>query len=836
MNRHLLRGALGILLCLAVLLLVPGCDTVEGELGFSDLWNWYWNRNKGLPTYSGQLILDVQDTVEIYFDDYGVPHIYAQNEYDLFFAQGYVQAMERLFQMDLFRRGTGGRLAELMGPSYLDDDRFALTIGFRRAAERSWAQTDPEIQSIVQAYTDGVNAYRARNLNNLDPAFYLLNYQPEPWTPVDSLLLGKMMGWSMSGNMGTEIFLTSAIALAGEEKAAELYPFYPDFGPILIPEDSGSASSRGNPLPGRCFFAGNDLPALGKLLELKDLGGLMAESSLGTGSNNWVISGRLTDTGSPFLANDMHLPVKDLPPIWFMNHLVLEETYNVSGASIPGAPGIVAGFNDHIAWGITAMAPDVMDLYVMELDDEANPARYLYNGEWRDVTTRQEQIAVRGRSQPETLTVVETHFGPLVSSVAGLDLPVCLRWAGLEATSEAEALARLATAANWNDFKGALQHFGTPALNFVYADAAGNIGYHAAGYIPIRSGDGLLPAPGWTGEHEWAGYIPFNELPSLYNPSSGMIVTANHGIVDQGYPYRVSYRNSEWQAPYRAMRIEEELAAQETLTLSDLEAIQGSFYNKQAEILGPVISAILSEANLTGRVPLEGRTHLLGYLQNPVDNSGSTGAAIFNHLYYRIAINTFQDEIGEMLIDRIVDYLNIINVIDHKILTGESSWFDNINTPEEETREDIIIQSFLEAVNDIGEEYWWFGTKTRWKSWGDLHKVSLCHYIGEVSASRYNRGPFNIGGSINTPAGMAYFFKGTSLTEMYEVAASAPWRFMIDIAANRGRDAMAIGNSGHYQSPHYDDQMQLWLNRQYKAMPFSEAEVRSSSRVLRLNP
>ncbi|HSW36114.1 MAG TPA: penicillin acylase family protein, partial [Candidatus Limnocylindrales bacterium] len=529
----------------------------------------YWFTRRGLPKTTGTIESDVTAAVEIYRDQYGVAHIIAQNMEDLFFAQGYAQAQDRLWQMDMSRRGVSGRLSEILGEDFVDTDTFTLTVGFYRAAQQNYELLSPENIALLEAYARGVNAYIEDNRGRLSPEFTLLGYEPEPWKPLDSLAIGVFMSWTLGSNMQAELFHSALIELVGIDLAMEIFPDYPDFGPVVAPA-----------LQGENFFSMRDVPALIELSQLAELGG-RATYVPGLGSNNWVISGRLTEGGGALLANDMHLGM-GLPSIWHTSHLILEGEFNVTGVMFPGSPGIIVGFNDYIAWGVTNTGPDVQDLYMIEINPQ-NPHQYLYLDQWVNAEVITETFYVDGEAEPRTLEVLVTRHGPIVSGVVDLEQPMSLRWTALEGTSEVAAIIELMRARDWEEFIAALEKFLVPTQNFVYADREGNIGFRANGLIPIRrNGTGLLPVDGTTDRYEWEGYIPWDQLPTLYNPPEGIIVTANHRIVDNYYPYFIT---AHWAPPYRAMGIWREFEGETQFSLTDMKRVQTSFYNTQAEVL-----------------------------------------------------------------------------------------------------------------------------------------------------------------------------------------------------------------------------------------------------------
>jgi len=799
------KWARRVLLATAVLLVL----ILVGGGGF-----YWWFTRAGLPQVDGTVETGVSEEVEIYRDDYGVPHVLAAEGEDLFFAQGYLHAQDRLWQMDMSRRGVSGQLSEILGEEMLDTDRFSLTVGFKRAAEKSLEVISPESRDMLEAYARGVNTYLEENKDDLSPEFRLLRYQPEPWEPVDSLAISNYMAWYLGGNMETELFLSALIAHVGEDKAQELFPHYPQDAPTVVEKAEELSYEPG------------DVSDLTELSRLGELGG-MARQVEGLGSNNWVISGEHTESGNALLANDMHLGM-DHPSIWYTQHLVLKDEFNVTGAMFPGIPGIIAGFNEDIAWGLTNVGPDVQDLYEIKFDKD-KPDHYHYQGELKEAEVLEKEIPVDGREEAEILEVTETHHGPVVSDVVDLDRgrALSLRWTALDPTTEADMLLDIARARNWEEFGDALENFKAPAQNFVYADKEGNIGYRANGRFPIRKeGEGLLPAPGDTDRYEWEGYVPWEEIPQLYNPPEGMIVTANHQVVDDDYPYFITH---EWAAPYRALGIKHELEKREELTLEDMKEIQASFYNTQAEKLLPVILEALEGRDL-GPKEDTARDLLADWQDRPVDEAELAAPLIYHFLYLAIIENTFQESLGETLYERLLHYRSLTNVVDRKLQSGESSWFQEGQLEGEEARDEIIARSFEQVVEELQEKQ---GSSPENWEWGEKHTITFEHDMSEIPvlARLLNRGPYPVGGSPVTPANMSF-----PTSEPFQVTHSAPWRYVVDVKENRGYDVLATGNSGHPFSAHYDDQLSLWLEMEHKPMPFTLEEVRQLDNRLLLKP
>ncbi len=804
MIRRFIGRAIYLPVFLLFLFTLGGCSSEK--TGVFDLMNWFFHQKSGLPVYSGSVTAGVGVPVEIYFDDYGVAHIFAENEVDLIYAQGYVQAMERLFQMDLFRRSIGGCLAEILGPDLVESDRFSRTVGFRRAAEKSFAALSVETKELLQAYAEGVNDYIELNRKNLPPEFILLDYIPEPWDPVDSISISKLVAWSLGGNLDTELLLAALVDEVGMEKAAEIFPSYPEEGLTIM---------------GQAYSAGLSSKSALDLISLSS-GGNFPQGLPGIGSNNWVVSGSRTATGGAMLASDMHLTL-DLPPIWYMNYLSSPEI-KVTGVMFPGIAGVIAGFNERIAWGETNLGSDVMDLYQIKFN-EIDETLYLYNEEWVKAEVFEETIKIRGAGE-ENLLVRETCFGPVISDVIPLspgDLPLSLRWTALDATLEADAMLQMIRASDFTEFRSALQKFMAPAQNFVYADVEGNIGYLGNGLFPIRSeshreaGNGLLPVPGWSDEYAWTGWIPWEEIPSLYNPPEGLIVTANHKAVSDDYPYFLSYG---WAHPGRALSILREYDGHNDLTLEDMQRGQACFYNSHAAEVIPLLAGVLREVGLEGR-EREALRIMEQWGADPVERSDSAGAAIFHRFYTLLNHNIFEGQVSEELQERLLNCSLLL--VDRLLAAIETAWIED--------RSALVYKCFSQTVSELSEI---MGEEMAHWQWGKIHTLTFKHSLGDaVSKSRYNRGPFEVGGSGSTPGALCY---SRQLELPYLVYAGAPWRYIIDLSDHSACDMLAIGNSGHFSSPHYDDLLDKWLHMEYKKQYFDEEEIKKLPRKLILQP
>src|SRR5699024_6509451 len=525
------------------------------------------------PKIDGETIVQVLDEeVIVTRDQEGVPHIEAQSDADLYRAQGYVQAQDRLFQMDLSRRQASGRLAEVVGEAAVDTDKHFRTFSLRAAAEASYDGYDDDAKEVLRYFTEGVNAFieEAIEEKTLSYEFALLGYTPELWSEIDTLTIGKFMAYDLGGNWDALAVRHWALNTYDQDRAEELMITYPDDARSIIEANK----ARQVEVAGQ--FQVDLLPH-----EFN-------------GSNNWVVSGEKTKSGAPLLADDPHLGLSS-PAIWYQMHLT-SPSQNVGGVIFAGVPGIILGHNEEIAWGVTNVGPDVQDLYIEEPNPD-DPTQFLYEGKWEQAEVRDETIKVKdGDDIP--FEVIVTRHGPIISDLLyEKEDPGALfsmQWTALEPTKELQAVMNMNKATDWETFEKALEDFHAPAQNFVFASTDGTIAYKANGRIPIRKkGNGELPVPGDSAEYGWEDYVPYDELPRVVNPKEGFIATANNEVVGEEYPYHLT---RFWAQPYRYERIAEALEVNDELTAEDMMALQLDWENLYArEFLASLVQAIETE-------------------------------------------------------------------------------------------------------------------------------------------------------------------------------------------------------------------------------------------------
>ncbi len=779
---------------------------------------YYMLTRRPLPQRNGKLIIrGLHEPVEIITDRYGVSHIYAHNEDDLYFTQGYVHAQERLWQMELNRRTGSGRLAEIFGEIALETDRFSRRLGMHRAAAAEVLRLPAHTRRILEAYTRGVNSYIERNKNKLPVEFTLLRFKPAPWHIADSIQWAKMMGWNLGGNYETEIIRARIVALLGAERAAKLEAGYDIRHPLIVP-------------PG-VEYQGVNLGMLEQYEQLKQLSGF---GMLGA-SNNWVVDGSMSTTGLPILCNDPHLG-QAAPSIWYECHLVAGDI-DVIGASFPGAPGIVIGHNQHIAWGITNAVSDVQDLYIEKFNPQ-NPRQYEYQGKWEEAEVVREEIKVKGRRAAVIEEVRVTRHGPIIASLAAVinkdnagqngnkaeaaELPLALRWTGLEQCNIVSSVVKLNLASNWEEFLDALRDWDVPAQNMIYGDRAGNIGYVMAGAIPIRTqGQSLLPSPGWTGEYEWTGFIPFDELPRTYNPEQHFIVTANNRVVNDDYPY---YITNEWLNGYRAQRIRDLLTSKKKWAPQDMALIQSDQYALPAVEIVPHILSISTDASLEKAALNVLRTW--NYILAP----DSAGAAIYTTFLNKLEKIVFaamfgEDETlihaylgrGSTILASVNGYASRSKPLLIRLLNQrDDGWFADTAVPNGPVTWQAACSSALAAaVEELREK---LGNNVQQWQYGKIHRMTYNHVLGAVKPldKLFNRGPFPLGGDIDTVN------MGASLPNDPEVVLTVPsYRQIVDLADMKASlSGHAPGQSGHPASKHYADFIKPWLKVEHHPMLF----------------
>ena len=830
------------------------------------------------PQTTGQVsVPGLSARVSVLRDEHGVPQIYADSPRDLFQAQGYVTAQDRFFEMDLRRHVTAGRLAELVGPAGLETDKVIRTMGWRQVAEQELPKLSASTRQYLQAYADGVNAYVSQMGTPSKMAFeYAVlsqkvdNYHVEPWTPVDSLAWLKAMAWDLRGDYDDELMRARLAGSMSMPHIAELYPAYPysTHKPILSGDDwspdtsstggtgsetagtpsdgsstgSGGASSAASRYPAYLTDKGVKV-AYDQVSQALDSVPAMLGRGDGIGSNSWVVGPQRSSTGKPLLANDPHL-APGIPGIWYQTGLHCRNVgsacpFDVAGYSFSGLPGVVIGHNQTISWGFTNLAPDVSDFYLERVSGD----RVLRDGEYVPLTSRRETIKVAGGADV-TITVRETAHGPLLSDVlpavadAGRGAPVAgqkdpgsydvsLAWTGLIPGRTADALFAIDKAQSFEQFRTAARNFAVPSQNLVYADVNGHIGYQAPGQVPIRKSavkgapPGYWPAPGWDSRYDWDGFVPFQDMPTSYDPAEGYIVAANQAVTASDSPFLTT----EWDYGFRAQRIRDLLTATPKVTPARMARIQGDTTNTFAPQLVKHLLTLKVDPFTTDAQNLLRKWDST----NPVGQSpDGAAAAYYNAVWSNLLELTFDDELPKDLkADGGGHWMQVVQVMLDK---PRDSWWDNKGTAgvlegRDEVLRQAMVQARLELTKQLGKD------PVTWQ-WGRLHRLDLKHQVlggdgvpGYVQML-FNRGPVDMpGGSSIVNA------NGWDAGEGYGVDWAPSMRMVVDLGnLDASRWVNQSGASGHAFNDHYDDQVDAWSRNESYRWPFSDKAVRASAK------
>jgi penicillin amidase len=783
---------------------------------------------KSLPQVEGKKVWSgLSRPVTVYRDEYGVPHIFAQNEPDLWRAAGYVAAQDRLWQMDFTRRVVRGTLSEIFGEATLPKDKFLRTWGFHRLAARIAQNLSPESRKMLEAYAEGVNAFIAENRNRLPIEFSILQYKPEEWRIEDSIGYIRLMGFRLNFAWFFEPALGKVAERHGVAMAMELFPAVLENTPSIVPE-----TPRG-------FGARVDAFLQHALQTRAQLG--MPPAVLG--SNSWAVHGARTplQRGKPILANDPHLGLT-LPSIWYEMHLVAglpgTEEIDVAGVTFPGLPGVVLGHNRAIAWGFTNGMVDDLDFYLEKINP-SNPDEYWHDGGWKKVDIVEETIPIKGRD-PEIIKIRATVHGPVVNAVhetARTDsFAVSFRWTGFELTDEPRAMQSLNRARTWEEFQQAMRHFAVPNQNVIYADTAGNIGYWSCGLVPIRrDGKGYLPYRGWENAGDWIGTIPFEQMPHVYNPPQNYVATANNLIVGKNYPH---YFSNAWEPTSRIERITELLARNQRSSVEAFMQMQNDVVSKHARRVLPLLLGLLDTAvghsNGNGALNEEAKNaRLLLAGWDGEETADSVPAALFQVWSHEFLLSTIKDELGDTLFKSYAAWATLATrALEYLAQHPESPWFDNRETSVVETAQDIASASFRQTLQFFHQQ---FGDVMGDWQWGKVHQLTLQHALGSQKPLNhlFNAGPFPCGGSGDTINKAEY-----RLADPFAVEAGPSVRIIVDLAhPDAAWFVIPGGQSGQPFSDHYRDQVGLWLQGKYRKVPMRRDEIEPMSKnILVLQP
>ena len=766
----------------------------------------------------------LHNRVTIRRDERGIPYIEADNDEDLYFAQGYVTASDRLWQMDLQRRTARGELSEIFGQATLGEDKRHRTLGFARVLDESAAHLPADLNLALNAYAKGVNAFiESRTDKTMPPEFLILQYRPRPWTPSDSLAVGKLLAEYLSNSWQLDI-MRAAMASLPKEKRDALLPETSQLDVLVVGKDvkTRKTASVGNPsLPESLRPTTGVLAQLSEMFEtdrraLERLGLFHQDSENVLASNNWVVAGKRTVSGKPLLANDPHIPAS-APNIWYMTELSAPGVH-VAGVTFVGAPGIIVGHNDRIAWGVTNLGPDVQDVFI-EKFDPANPGRYLTPQGWRDAEVRHEEIKVRkGFNSTETntvpLDVTVTRHGPIVLEKDSQRY--ALRWLALDSTlQDVGGFFRANRARNWKEFTAALSNYGGPTQNFVYADIDGHIGYYGAGAIPIRkSGDGSVPYDGSIDAGEWTGRIPFEKLPHVFDPPLGIIVTANQRVIGGDYPYFLSH---SWAQPYRARRIFDLLSQTPKLSTDDFRRIQGDVYSIGLSSFARD-SAKALKARAGDDQKLRETVEALEKWNGEV-TADSHVAPLVSQMRSAFRSRILTAALGPDLV-KVYVWHNSETLLDRLTSEQPREWLPK----EFNSYSDLFKACYDDARQALTKTLG--ADEANWK-WGEVAKVRFTHALAAAPliGLQFTIAPLPQNGS----SGLGPTVNVGSAVSMRLIADASDW--------DKTQHGIPLGESGLPSSPHWKDQLEDWRNVTPRAFPFSKAAVgRATQEILILEP
>jgi len=763
-----------------------------------------WLRGS-LPSLDGKAsVAGITAPIEIIRDRAGVPHIVAQSRNDAFYGLGYTHAQDRLWQMEVNRRIGAGRLSEFMGETTLQLDRNMRVLGVYHSAKQNYANLDPETRGAFEAYAKGVNAFIATRdfvRRPLSPEFIILGVEPEPWTPADSLVWGKMMALSLSVNMSDELLRAHMAQVLDPDQLADIFPGYPhpdehELGPLAEIYES--------------------IPwiAAWRALAMKSDGD--------NGSNNWVVSGARTATGKPILANDPHLGLS-VPSIWYFAHLSAPGL-DAIGATLPGIPAVLVGRNKRIAWGFTNTYGDVQDVFIERVAG-GDRTRYQSPDGSRPFLVREETIKVKD-SDPVRLAVRTTRHGPVISDLMSEkrqkqmgDFILALAWTALgEKDTTARAILRIQRADNWDEFVDALRDYAGPQQNMVYADVDGHVGFYAPALIPLRDPAnkilGTLPAPGWDAKYDWKGFLPFDELPHQIDPPGGTIATANNAIVDSRYPYHITF---DWEHPYRIRRIHELLAARDKHSVESFRRAQGDNVSTMAR---DFLVALLKS-----NPPGEGSRRALELLRawDGDMDLNRPEPLIFSHWYRQLEIRIYADELGSLFRES----WHYRPLFVQRALSDRQVWCDDVTTDVAETCDQAIASALEQTVEELTEEHG--KDMAKWR-WGDVHYAHMKHLpftfvpvLNKIFDLRIDAsgGPYTI-----NRGGYSVTNKKAPFAEIH----GASFRVIYDLDdLDRSLYMHTTGQSGNPISQFFDNFVRPWRDIEYISMTTSKRDYSAGS-------
>ncbi len=774
---------------------------------FMDPFHGFWkNAESRDQRIENKIVLKgLKGNVHISFDDRMIPHIFAENNYDLYFTQGYMTAKDRLWQMDFQTRFASGRLSEVVGPKAIELDKYQRRMGMAYGAEKmvEAMKADPQIQETMDAYTAGVNEYiHSLNLGDYPIEFKILNYKPEDWTPLNSALLLKLMSATLAGG-SNEFYMSNILNKYGTDVVKDLFPDYPFKEDPIIPKGT------------KWDFKALSVPAPPSILTDKSTAYNIKTKEIeeGIGSNNWAVSGNKTTSGNPLLANDPHLDLT-LPAIWYQVQLVSNDM-NVCGVSIPGAPGVIIGFNKDVAWGVTNVGADVLDWYQIKFKDNTHK-EYWYNNKWNPVKIRIENIKV-SNGKTITDTVYYTHHGPVVylddqkptkfSKVANIPTGHALRWIAHDASNDTRTFYMLNRAKNYTDYRKALIYYTAPAQNFVFASSENDIAITPNGYFPLKWKDqGKFLMDGSEPANDWHGRIPAEQNPTVKNPPRNFVSSANQSSTDQTYPYYIDWEFAGYE---RAHRINNRLTVMTQANVDSLRSIQNDNYSILAENILPILikSINTDKLNATQRECFD-----IVSKWDKFFNADEIGASIFEIWQKDIGNKIWNDEFGDEKAP--MRYPSRDRTVEMILHEPNAKWFDNVNTPQQETRDDILQAAFKFAVDSLQRKY---GPINKDWKWGNVKHTHVPH-LAKIAG--FGSKFLNNGGS------------KTSINALSETNGPS-WRMIVALGKNvKAYGVYPGGESGNPGSFYYDDMINTWSDGKLNELLYLQSKDEISRRII----
>ncbi len=793
------KVSIGIIISFLILLVVAG-------------FIFYNMLKNSLPKYTGEFnAAGLSSEVKIYRDSMAVPYIIASSDEDAAFALGYVHTEDRLFSMDLIRRAGEGKLSEIIGPETVPFDKMFRTIGIQKTSLEILSQMDPVTLKILKAYSDGVNLFIKQAKGKYPIEFDLLGYDPQSWKPLDCIILGRMMAWELNISWWSDFAFIDLINKFGYEKEKDIIPSYPENAPTIIPFEIQKTQKISN------AFMETD----------KAFRRFMGWTGTHIGSNNWVVNGNLSVTGKPIIANDTHLAFS-APGRWYAA-VIKTPDMNIAGFTLPGAPGVIIGENQNIAWALTNIMEDDADFYSEQIDSTGT--KYFYNGTWQNITTRKETIKVKD-SLNVTFEIKSTDHGPIISDIHPYNFiftnknisknnknaVISMHWLGNYVSNEEHVFYEIDKAKDWNDFKEALLGYSVPGQNFVYADKNGNIGYLFGARLPVRESNGsAFILDGTTNQYDWKGFVPQNELPQLFNPPQNYIASANNKTV-KDFKYYIS---NLWEPSSRIDRITQLLNSKDKFSVDDFKKFQMDFVSPYAEKLTKYILSAFENVKITDQ-HLQLALNLFRQWDFKFDQYNQA-PAIYSMFFKHIMQNIFLNKMGEDLYNEYVFVQNIpLRTVMQLMDNPQSSWFDDPSTSYVENRDNIIRKSMVEALTELENKY---GKDPAIWQWGNIHHVIFKHPFSGVSSivdQVLDIGPFEIGGDGTTIFNTEYSFtKGLDRYpqfrhDEFENNLGPVMRYIYDFSKpDEINLILSTGESGNFVSDNYKDMTELWLRGKY---------------------